>query len=330
MIFVHLCSKEDPCTCNVGNCKIHSKFAFGLKSTAKKSASNSSIDQVKPEETLKRKPSVKKRPDPQNGKASKPSESKNKGDQSRASSVVRSRASSVAPDDEMVEVIKIINFVAIKVTVKASEIEKKRKGEENNSVVMPQSSTTPPEEAIIVNNTSSFEASPPRELTPPPPAPPSPPPPPPPPKSPSPPPSLMESPGKLASPEPEIEIEPTSAKLEIPISPIYQRKFFPNPEPVEPYKPKIRDYTPNTVKLKRTEEEPIEEHKSFKRQFSSDIEVTPIKFSSDKANCVKQALFVGNQYMGEDVNDFKVSNKINSLKSQIVYLIPFSYFSCLF
>ena len=47
-----LVPKEDPCTCNVGNCKVHFKFA--LKSTAKRE------DSVKVEEPLKRKASIKK------------------------------------------------------------------------------------------------------------------------------------------------------------------------------------------------------------------------------------------------------------------------------
>ena len=89
-------------------------------------------------------------------------------------------------------------------------------------------------------------------------------------------------------------------------SPVYQRKFFPNPEPSEPYKPKIWDYTPNTVKLKRTKEYFVEEP-VIRRQFSADVEVAPVKFSSNQDNCVKKALFVGNAYLGGDnISEFQV------------------------
>ena len=147
--------KEDPCTCNVGNCKVHSKFTFkSLKSTPKKSTSSSTpnlTDQPKPEETLKRKPSVKKRPESQ--QSLKRSDSQ----QSLASKAAKtdletkpsgkpdnsSRASSVVPEDEKIEVIKIINFVAIKVTTRASEAQKKR-GEVSGSAPAPAPPSHPP------------------------------------------------------------------------------------------------------------------------------------------------------------------------------------------
>ena len=89
---------------------------------------------------------------------------------------------------------------------------------------------------------------------------------------------------------------------------MYQRKYFPNPEPTEPYKPQVRDYTPNTVKLKRTGEYAAEEPRVMRRQFSCDLEVAPLKFSSSKDNCVKKALFVGDAYLGGDnISEFQVS-----------------------
>jgi len=93
-----------------------------------------------------------------------------------------------------------------------------------------------------------------------------------------------------------------------PLSPVYTRKFFPNPVPSEPYKPKIHDYTPNTVKLKRVdyfEEAP----KMVRRQFDKDIEVKPLKFSSVQDNCIKKALFLGDQYIGGQTKSTDQSSK---------------------
>ena len=304
--------KEDPCTCNVGNCKIHSKFAFGLKSTAKKSTpATTDQNNNKTEEPLKRRTSVKKKPE------SQPSLKRSDSNQSLASSKqmdlkkvkTESRASSVAPDDsEMVEVIKIINFVAIKMTMKASDVKKS----ENCTIVSPPppppSHPPPPvpQDYSPESSTKSLTPSPPRELpqrlaTPPPP-------PPPPPRSPTPP----TPPPHPKDPSPVRELVKVTAKVdpkpETPASPVYQRKYFPNPEPTEPYKPQVRDYTPNTVKLKRTGEYAAEEPRVIRRQFSCDLEVAPLKFSSSKDNCVKKALFVGDAYLGGDnISEFQVS-----------------------
>ena len=301
----HKAPKEDPCTCNVGNCKVHSKFALSLKSTTKKNSAtnNTNPEPAKPEETLKRKPSVKKRSD--NNPLSKLSKTDSEG---KTGSKPSSRASSVVPEDEKVEVIKIINFVAIKVTMKASEVQKNMKLEEPvTAKPVASAPTTTPNEKDLSSQSCSLESS----SSPSPPPPPREPTPPPPPKPPSPPPPEPTVFVKIPSPEPLIEETPEpllkSPSPEKPLSPVYQRKFFPNPEPMEPYKPKIRDYTPTTVKLKRTEEYFEEAPPSFKRQFSSDLDVAPVKFSSSKDNCVKKALFVGDQYMGDNTEEFHVS-----------------------
>ena len=309
--------KEDPCTCNVGNCKIHSKFAFtSLKSTAKKNTTATTTDQNnnKTDEPMKRRTSVRKRQQEgqsslkrsdsnQSLASSKQTELKKVKMESRAGS----RASSAAPEDtEMVEVIKIINFVAIKMTMKASDVKKT----DNCTIVsppppLPSHPPPPVPKDYSPSQQSCSQKSSSKSLTPSPPRDPPPPrkaTPPPPPKTPTPPPP----PPKLPSPVKE-EIKPVEKpNPERTPSPVYQRKFFPNPEPSEPYKPKIWDYTPNTVKLKRTKEYYVEEP-VIRRQFSADLEVAPVKFSSNQDNCVKKALFVGNAYLGGDnISEFKV------------------------
>jgi len=291
-----LVPKEDPCTCNVGNCKVHFKFA--LKSTAKKQES------IKVDEPLKRKASVKKKSDnttPSSGSKLKKSDSDAKvpklnQDKTRAPSVARE--SSVKPERKKKEVIKIINFVAIKVIVdEEPEPPRKRsvkKAPDENKQKPPLPLNPPP--------------PPPKDITPPSPTPPPLKEPTPPPRSPTPPP-----PPKIPSPPPK-EPSPPIIKVKIPTpplkkklptpppSPVYQRKFFPNPTPSEPFKPKMRDYTPATVKLKRVdyyEEGP----KVIRRQYDNDTEVKPLKFSSVHDNCIKKALFLGDQYMGGQTNN---------------------------
>ena len=308
--------KEDPCTCNVGNCKIHSKFAFGLKSTAKKSTpATTDQNNNKTDEPMKRRTSVRKRQQEsqsslkrsdsnQSLASSKQTDLKKVKTESRAGS----RASSAAPEDtEMVEVIKIINFVAIKMTMKASDVKKT----DNCTIVSPPppipSHPPPPVPKDDSPSQQSPQKSSSKSLTPSPPREPSPPPriatpPPPPPRTPTPPPPKEPSPVQEAIKP----IEKVVTKPEQTPSPVYQRKFFPNPEPSEPYKPKVWDYTPNTVKLKRTKEFYVEEP-VIRRQFSNDIEVAPVKFSSSQDNCVKKALFVGNAYLGGDnISEFQV------------------------
>ena len=307
--------KEDPCTCNVGNCKVHSKFVLkALKSTTKKTAP--AAPEPKPEEpVMKRKPSVKKKVDSnqQNG-SSKTSKTDVDSKASKPPSEQCSRASSVVPEDEKIEVIKIINFVAIKVTTRASDAQKKRKLEEN-SIQPPPPSHDPPaipkddSPTTKISSPSSSSMSP----SPPPIAPPTILPPPPPIKSPSPTPPPIKEP----SPEPvvkETTPEPPPKPVEKSPSPVYQRKFFPNPEPMEYYKPKIHDYTPTTVKLKRSEDNFEDDTHVHKIQFSTNLEVTPVKFSSNKDNFVKKTRFVGDSYMGDNINKFQVIALLNILE----------------
>ena len=288
--------KEDPCTCNVGNCKVHSKFAFSLKSTAKKS----STDVSKTEEPLKRRTSVKK-------SGSKTLKTETEVKSTKPSTDPASRASSVVPESDTTEVIKIINFVAIKVTTKNTS-KKSKSTEELEKLPLPS------EHPSCV----SKDPSPPSTLS----SSQSPVPSPPPPRVPSPPPPVMKTPvqsqSRTASPEPPapvLEPEPCEeAKVPVltppaspPASPVYQRKYFPNPEPSEPFRPAVRDYTPNVVKIKRTDSEYSEQPSVVRRQFSSEVEVRPVRFTSVQDNCVKKALFVGDQYLGNNMTEFKVN-----------------------
>ena len=86
-----------------------------------------------------------------------------------------------------------------------------------------------------------------------------------------------------------------------PPSPVYQRKYFPNPEPSEPFRPAVRDYSPNLVKIRRAEEPLCEAPALIKRQFSSEVEVRPVRFTASQENCVKKALFVGDQWQGQSI-----------------------------
>ena len=122
-------------------------------------------------------------------------------------------------------------------------------------------------------------------------------PPPPPPRPPTPP---LEEP-RSSSPEPEVAEPPVPVEPSpppAPPSPVYQRKYFPNPEPSEPFRPAARDYSPNLVKIRRAEEPLSEAPALVKRQFSSEVEVRPVKFTASQENCVKKALFVGDAWQG--------------------------------
>ena len=296
--------KEDPCTCNVGNCKVHSKFVLkALKSTSKKTVVAPEPKSEEP--VLKRKPSVKKKVESnQQPGFSKTSKTEVDNKTSKSPSEQCSRASSVVPEDEKIEVIKIINFVAIKVTTRASDAQKKRKLEDNSAQPPPPSHPPPsipkddsPPTKISSPSTSSMSPTPP----------------------PLPPPILfpplalksLSSPPIVREPSflqvtKEIIPEPAPKPKDKSPSPVYQRKYFPNPEPMEYYKPKIHDYTPATVKLKRTEENYEDDSQVHKVQFSTSLEVTPVKFSSNKDNYVKKARFVGDSYMGDGINKFQV------------------------
>ena len=296
--------KEDPCTCNVGNCKVHSKFAFSLKSTSKKNSGNTGGNTDQPE-PLKRRTSVKKKPEPSS------SSSKNEVKESiedQRLKILRAELNqqptdevsqdNAGEDGEEIEVIKIINFVAIKVTTKTAE---KKKKVEVSPPPPPPVTITPLEQSrlgVVSSGTSSRSSSPPPSQDDP--VSPSPPPPPP-PRPPSPPPRR-----NMTPPPPPTAAPPSLPPPDCtPSSPVYTRKYFPNPEPVEPYKPKIIDYTPATVKIKRTDDY-VEPAQVFRRQFSSDLEVTPVKFSSVQENCVKKALFVGDQYLGDNIQSYQV------------------------
>ena len=85
----------------------------------------------------------------------------------------------------------------------------------------------------------------------------------------------------------------------------------------EPYKPKIRDIP--TVKTRRRKvEEYVEETAPLRRREVS-MEVKPVKFSGVAENCIKKALFLGDQYVGEGgskVGDQEVSDKRKSSKQE--------------
>ena len=95
-----------------------------------------------------------------------------------------------------------------------------------------------------------------------------------------------------------------------PSPPAYQRKYFPNPEPSEPFRPAARDYSPNLVKIRRAEDSYSEAPPALvKRQFSSEVEVRPVKFTASQDNCVKKALFVGDQYLGNNITQFQTETR---------------------
>ena len=196
--------KEDPCTCNVGNCKVHSKFAFSLKSAAKKPSEVS-----KPEEPLKRRSSVKKKPE-----GSKPSKAESEAKAAKLTSDHGSRASSVVADTnpDTTEVIKIINFVAIKMTTKNTS-KKTRSTEELEK--LPATTSSPPavskEASPLQQQPMSSSSQSPMSSSPPPVKLPSPPPPPP------PPPLLDET--QSSSLEPEVAAGPAERAERLPSPP---------------------------------------------------------------------------------------------------------------
>jgi len=66
----------------------------------------------------------------------------------------------------------------------------------------------------------------------------------------------------------------------------------------EPYKPKIRDIPTVKTPRRRKVEEYVEEVTPLRRREVS-MEVKPVKFSGVAENCIKKALFLGDQYVGE-------------------------------
>ena len=47
----------------------------------------------------------------------------------------------------------------------------------------------------------------------------------------------------------------------------------------------------------------------MKPQFSSEVEVRPVKFTASQDNCVKKALFVGDQYLGNNITQFQTESR---------------------
>lgn len=308
--------KEDPCTCNVGTCKQHSKFALKLFPASKKT----------PDDSLKRKASPRKvQPQPhlavaesvggtatigqadgdQVMKESKIAKLANDTTQSQSteqlllyslagrdrlqgtSAVARDQR---APSEKKETVTKIINFVAIKMTVEEAGSLTRRK-----SVKKKQA-------AKVV-----------KEAPPPPPGPvPEQPPPPPPPPAPSiipeavpdrepspvpvPNPARDPTPPIPHPPPPPLPSPPPMPKVRTPSPPMPPRKFFPNPTPTEPYQAKFHEFKPTQVKLKYGPDQ--ESPKINRKRFSTDIEVKPFKLTAQRDNCIVKALFVGDQYVG--------------------------------
>ena len=248
------------------------------------------------DEPLKRKASVKK----------KTEGSKEKKEKKESPEKVKPGVVNTLPPVEKEEfTIKIINFVAIKVAVeepgpaRRRSVKKRRETDEKEKVPglmekPPLPSISPPPLPRDPSPSSPTppppkSPTPPRDPTPPPPPPPrepTPPPPPPPPKSPTPPPVRISKPAPPPKPSP-------------PPSPVYQRKFFPNPVASEPYKPKIRDIPAVKTTRRRKVEEYVEESAPLRRREVS-MDVKPVKFSGVAENCIKKALFLGDQYVGEE------------------------------
>ena len=294
-------TKEEPCTCNVGTCKQHSKFTLRLAPVKK-------VEPSKIEEPLKRRSSVKKTSkvaaeDSKDVKSKKlngensssrkssltldPLENAN-GDRRRGSSVVRdSRAPSVKRT-----VTKVINFVAIQVTVDDEALTIQRRPSVKKTLETKVSNSTP-------NESPSPPKSPERtqeESLPPLPAPP------------PMPPTLQKSPTPPLPPPPRKETPPVIVlptpviKAKSPSPPPYKSKAFPMPVRSEPWRRGHIEVQKTSVKLKYVEEN--NSPKYSRKRYSADIEVKPVKFSADRENCVKQAVFTGNQYVGPDTNKF--------------------------
>ena len=298
---------------------MHVKFALKKSNSAPKSVA------APVEEPLKRKASVKKKTE--GSKSAKIEKEKKESPEKVKPGVVNT----LPPVEKEEFTIKIINFVAIKVAVeepgparrrsvkKRRESEDSRRGSKGEPGLMekpPLPSMSPPP---LPRDPSPPPPSPtpPKSPTPlhdptppPPPRDPTPPPPPPPPKSPTPPPVRVSKPAPPPKPSP-------------PPSPAYQRKFFPNPVPSEPYKPKIRDIPTVKTTRRRKVEEYVEEVAPLRRR-EVNMDVKPVKFSGVAENCIKKALFLGDQYVGEgnkaklgepDLVDKRRSSKQESRRS---------------
>merc|ERR1719361_1838688 len=117
--------KEIPCTCNVGICQVHVKFALKKSNSAPKSV-------VAPvEEPLKRKASVKKKTE--GSKSAKIEKEKKESPEKVKPGVVNT----LPPVEKEEFTIKIINFVAIKVAVeepgpaRRRSVKKRRESEDS-------------------------------------------------------------------------------------------------------------------------------------------------------------------------------------------------------
>ena len=303
--------KEEPCTCNVGTCKQHSKFTLRLAPVKKP-------ESCKGEEPLKRRSSVKKNSKPatdtakdtSSGKRTKseaPSSRKSSltNDPLEATSGERKRGPSLSRDSRAPSVkrtvTKVINFVAIQVTVDDQEptITRrpsiKRKPEDQNS---------PPQPVKIPESKPHSVIQKPAKLAPPPPTPPPPkeptppPPTPPPPKEPTPPPPPPPPPVKEKTPP--VIMAPV-AKQKSPSPPPYKSRTFPNPVKSEPWRrERLIEVQKTQVKLKYVDESTSPKYS--RKRFSADIEVKPVVFSADKDNCVKKAVFIGNQFVGQEAS----------------------------
>ena len=64
------------------------------------------------------------------------------------------------------------------------------------------------------------------------------------------------------------------------------------------------------MKIRRTEDSYCEAPALVKPQFSSEVEVRPVKFTASQDNCVKKALFVGDQYLGNNITQFQQASQL--------------------
>jgi hypothetical protein len=307
--------KENPCTCNVGTCKQHSKFSLKLTPSSKKAV----------DEPLKRKASPRKNMQSQlSQEDAKPAGSNVADDQTQKEpkiaklaenskldnqSVPRDRTRSIsvardpkAPVEKRETVTKIINFVAIKMTVEESGLVRRRLVKKKKAAKEvpppppePQPPPSPPPVPPIVE--SPLETAVIKDPTPPPPP-------------------VIPTPPRDPTPPPVMELPPCPPpppKPRTPSPPPPVRKFFPDPPPSEPYKPKFHEFKPTQVKLKYVPDE--ESPKLTRKRFSSDVEVKPFKLTAQRDNCVKKALFLGDQYVGH--------NEDNDEDSDMMFSVPY-------
>jgi len=270
--------KEEPCTCNVGTCKQHSKFTLKLNRVKKPT------EQPVANEPLQRKQSVKR---PALKKAGEPvSKEPVKYKRSTSSPALRpTRESSKGPPEKKY-VTKIINFVAIKVAVDVDEESPKPEREPS-----PSKSPTPPPPPP-----PKPPSPPPKDPTPPPPPPPTPPPPEP-VREPTPPPPPP-------PPRPPVVLADNPMKVERP-------KFVVPPPPVETKKRKERAESSSDrfsrmfeVKKRTTRKTYIEEPADYvPRKRYTEVEVKPVKLTAHRENVVKQALFLGDTYRGIEARE---------------------------